>query len=165
MIRWLGLAVAAAMLAGCGGSGGTGGSARDLSGAGATFPASIYQKWSEGYRQASKTGLNYQAIGSGGGIKQIKASTVDFGATDKPLKAEELQKGGLYQFPTVIGGVVPVVNLEGLKPGQLKLTGPLLADIYLGKVKSWNDPAITAINPGVALPNKPITVVHRSDGS
>ncbi|MFD1612717.1 phosphate ABC transporter substrate-binding protein PstS [Sphingomonas tabacisoli] len=165
MIRVLCLAVATALLAGCGGSGGAGGNARNISGAGATFPASIYQKWAEGYRQQTKVGLNYQAIGSGGGIKQIKASTVDFGASDKPLKADELQKAGLYQFPTVVGGVVPVINVEGLKPGQLKLTGPLLADIYLGKVKSWNDPAIASINPGVALPAKPITVVHRSDGS
>jgi phosphate transport system substrate-binding protein len=165
MIRFLGLAVATAMLASCGGSGGTNGGASTISGAGATFPASIYQKWSEGYRQATKVRLNYQAIGSGGGIKQIKAGTVDFGASDKPLKPDELQKAGLYQFPTVIGGVVPILNVQGLKPGQLKLTGPLLADIYLGKVKSWNDPAIVSINPGVALPAKPITVVHRSDGS
>ena len=165
MMRMVGLAFAALALASCGGGGAGKGGARDISGAGATFPASIYQKWSEGYRQASKVGLNYQAIGSGGGIKQIKASTVDFGASDKPLKPEELQKAGLYQFPTVIGGVVPVVNVEGLKPGQLKLTGALLGDIFLGKVKSWNDPAIAALNPGVALPAKPITVVHRSDGS
>jgi phosphate transport system substrate-binding protein len=162
MNRILGVAAAMTLLAGCGGSGGD---TRAISGAGATFPASIYQKWSEGYRQATKVGLNYQAIGSGGGIKQIKAGTVDFGATDKPLKPDELQKAGLYQFPTVIGGVVPILNVEGLKPGQLKLTGPLLADIYLGKVKSWNDPAIASINPGIPLPARPITVVHRSDGS
>jgi phosphate transport system substrate-binding protein len=165
MIRFVGLAVATAMLASCGGSGPSGGAVKNISGAGATFPASIYQKWSEGYRQATQVGLNYQAIGSGGGIKQIKAATVDFGASDKPLKPDELQQAGLYQFPTVIGGVVPILNVEGLKPGQLKLTGPVLADIYLGKVKSWNDPAIASINPGVALPAKPITVVHRSDGS
>ena len=164
MIRSLGLALAALALASCGGGSGKGG-ARDISGAGATFPASIYQKWSEGYRQAAKVGLNYQAIGSGGGIKQIKAGTVDFGASDKPLKPDELEKAGLYQFPTVIGGVVPIINVEGLQPGQLKLTGALLGDIFLGKVKSWNDPAIAALNPGVKLPAQPVTVVHRSDGS
>lgn len=163
MIRALCLALATALLAGCGGAGGD--RSRELSGAGATFPASVYAKWSEGYRKASNIGLNYQAIGSGGGIKQIKARTVDFGATDKPLKADELKKAGLYQFPTVIGGVVPILNVEGLTPGQLKLTGALLGDIYLGKVKRWNDPAIATINPGVRLPNQPITVVHRSDGS
>ena len=163
MIRAICLALAAALLASCGG--GTDGGARDISGAGATFPASIYQKWAEGYRQATKIGLNYQAIGSGGGIKQIKAGTVDFGATDKPLKVEELEKSKLYQFPTVIGGVVPILNVEGVQPGQLKLSGALLGDIYLGKVKTWNDPAIAALNPGVSLPNQPITVVHRSDGS
>jgi phosphate transport system substrate-binding protein len=165
MIRALGLAIATLALASCGGGGPGGGAKRDLSGAGATFPASIYQKWSEGYRATTKIGLNYQAIGSGGGIKQIKANTVDFGASDKPLKADELQKAGLYQFPTVIGGVVPILNVEGLQPGQLKLTGALLGDIYLGKVKTWNDPAIAAVNPGVKLPTAPITVVHRSDGS
>lgn len=162
MIRSLWLALAALGLASCGGGND---STRAISGAGATFPASVYQKWSEGYRSATKIGLNYQAIGSGGGIKQIKARTVDFGATDKPLKTDELQKAGLYQFPTVVGGVVPIINVEGLQPGQLKLTGALLGDIYLGKVKSWDDPAIAALNPGVKLPGKPITVVHRSDGS
>ena len=162
MMRAVCLAFATLALASCGG--GSAGS-RNISGAGATFPASIYQKWSEGYRGATKVGLNYQAIGSGGGIKQIKASTVDFGATDKPLSADELDKAGLYQFPTVIGGVVPILNVEGLQPGQLKLTGALLGDIYLGKVKTWNDAAIAAINPGVKLPATPITVVHRSDGS
>ena len=162
MMRAVCLAFATLALASCGG--GSAGS-RNISGAGATFPASIYQKWSEGYRGATKVGLNYQAIGSGGGIKQIKASTVDFGATDKPLSADELDKAGLYQFPTVIGGVVPILNVEGLQPGQLKLTGALLGDIYLGKVKTWNDAAFAAINPGVKLPATPITVVHRSDGS
>ena len=162
MMRAVCLAFVTLALASCGG--GSAGS-RNISGAGATFPASIYQKWSEGYRGATKVGLNYQAIGSGGGIKQIKASTVDFGATDKPLSADELDKAGLYQFPTVIGGVVPILNVEGLQPGQLKLTGALLGDIYLGKVKTWNDAAIAAINPGVKLPATPITVVHRSDGS
>lgn len=166
MIRKMCLAVVALALASCGGGGSNeGGTPNRISGAGATFPASIYSKWSEGYRQASNVGLNYQAIGSGGGIKQIKAATVDFGASDKPLKPDELQKAGLYQFPTVIGGVVPIVNVEGLQPGQLKLTGALLGDIFLGKVKSWNDPAIATVNPGLKLPNQPITVVHRSDGS
>jgi phosphate transport system substrate-binding protein len=137
----------------------------DLSGAGATFPAPVYAKWAEAYKGEAGVGLNYQAIGSGGGIKQIKARTVDFGASDKPLKPEELDQAGLYQFPTVIGGVTPVVNLPGLQAGQLHLTGALLADIYLGKVKMWNAPEIKALNAGVALPNLPISVVHRSDGS
>jgi phosphate transport system substrate-binding protein len=136
-----------------------------ISGAGATFPAPLYAKWAETQKAETGLALNYQAIGSGGGIKQIKAKTVAFGATDKPLKPEELDADGLAQFPTVIGGVVPVVNLPGVAPGQLRLTGPLLADIYLGGVKKWNDAAIAAANPGVALPNLPITVVHRSDGS
>jgi phosphate transport system substrate-binding protein len=136
-----------------------------ISGAGATFPAPLYAKWAEAQKAETGLTLNYQPIGSGGGIKQIKARTVAFGATDKPLKPEELSEAGLAQFPTVIGGVVPVVNLPGVASGQLKLTGPLLADIYLGKVAKWNDPAIVAANPGVKLPNLPITVVHRSDGS
>jgi len=136
-----------------------------ISGAGATFPAPIYARWAEAYRAQTGQTLNYQAIGSGGGVKQITARTVDFGASDKPLKPEDLDKAGLYQFPTVIGGVVPVVNLPGVQPGRLKLTGPLLADIYLGAVKSWSDPKIAQVNPGVKLPNLPITVVHRSDGS
>jgi phosphate transport system substrate-binding protein len=136
-----------------------------ISGAGATFPAPLYAKWAEAQKAETGLALNYQAIGSGGGIKQIKAKTVAFGASDKPLKPEELDESGLAQFPTVIGGVVPIVNLPNLQPGQLKLTGPVLADIFLGTVKKWNDPAITALNPGVTLPNLPITVVHRSDGS
>jgi len=136
-----------------------------ISGAGATFPAPIYARWAEAYKAKSGQILNYQAIGSGGGIKQINARTVDFGASDKPLKPEELEKSGLHQFPTVIGGVVPIINLPGVQPGQLKLTGPLLADIYLGAVKSWSDPKIAQLNSGVKLPNLPITVVHRSDGS
>ncbi|WP_414694677.1 phosphate ABC transporter substrate-binding protein PstS [Phenylobacterium sp.] len=136
-----------------------------ISGAGATFPAPLYAKWAELQRADTGLTLNYQAIGSGGGIKQIKAKTVAFGASDKPLKPEELDADGLAQFPTVIGGVVPIVNVPGVQPGQLKLTGPVLADIFLGKVKKWNEPAIAALNPGVALPNLPITVVHRSDGS
>ncbi|HKT53794.1 MAG TPA: phosphate ABC transporter substrate-binding protein PstS [Caulobacteraceae bacterium] len=137
----------------------------DISGAGATFPAPVYGKWSEGYKAQSGIGVNYQSIGSGGGIKQIKAKTVDFGATDKPLKPDDLAASGLVQFPTVIGGVVPVMNLPGIKPGQIKLTGPILASIYMGEIKKWNDPQLAAINRGVPLPNLPITVVHRSDGS
>ncbi|RAK52540.1 phosphate ABC transporter substrate-binding protein PstS [Phenylobacterium deserti] len=136
-----------------------------ISGAGATFPAPLYARWAETYRASSGLTLNYQAIGSGGGVKQIQAKTVDFGASDKPMKPEDLDKAGLYQFPTVMGGVVPVVNLPGVQPGQLKLSGPVLADIYLGQIKSWRAPQIAALNPGVNLPNLPITVVHRSDGS
>lgn len=139
--------------------------AADLSGAGATFPAPLYAKWAEAYKAQTGIGLNYQAIGSGGGIKQIKAKTVDFGASDKPLKPEELDAAGLYQFPTVMGGVVPIMNLPGIRPGQIRLTGALLADIFLGKVNKWNAPQIAALNKGVPLPNLPITVVHRSDGS
>ena len=134
-------------------------------GAGASFPAPLYAKWAEAQKADTGLALNYQSIGSGGGVKQIKAKTVDFGATDKPLKPEDLEADGLAQFPTVIGGVVPIVNVPGLQPGQLKLSGSLLADIFLGKVKKWNDPAIVALNAGVSLPNLPITVVHRSDGS
>jgi phosphate transport system substrate-binding protein len=140
-------------------------SAADISGAGASFPAPIYAKWAETYRAQTGVGLNYQAIGSGGGLKQIKARTVDFGASDKPLKPKELAAAGLYQFPTVIGGVVPMMNLPGARPGQVRLTGPVLADIYLGKLRRWNAPQIAALNPHLRLPNLPITVVHRSDGS
>ncbi len=136
-----------------------------LSGAGATFPAPLYAKWAETYRQQTGVGLNYQAIGSGGGIKQIEAKTVDFGASDKPLKPDELEKTGLYQFPTVMGGVVPIVNLAGVAPGQLHLSGQVLASIFMGAITKWNDPQIAGLNPGVSLPNLPITVVHRSDGS
>ena len=136
-----------------------------ISGAGATFPAPLYAKWAQAYQQQTGSNLNYQAIGSGGGIKQIKAKTVDFGASDKPLKPQELDQAGLYQFPTVMGGVVPIMNLPGIQPGQLHLNGPVLASIFLGAVTKWNDPQIAALNPGVALPNLPITVVHRSDGS
>jgi phosphate transport system substrate-binding protein len=139
--------------------------AAEITGAGATFPYPIYAKWAEAYKAKSGTSLNYQSIGSGGGIKQIQNKTVDFGASDMPLKPEDLDKDGLIQFPTVIGGDVPVVNLQGVKPGELKLTGPVLADIYLGKVTKWNDPAIMKLNPGVKLPDTEITVVHRSDGS
>ena len=144
---------------------GVGAQAVDITGAGATFPYPLYAKWAEAYRAKTGIGLNYQSIGSGGGIKQIQNKTVDFGASDMPLKPEELDKDGLVQFPTVIGGDVPVVNLEGVKPGELKLTGPVLADIYLGKIKKWNDPAIAKLNSAVKLPDSEITVVHRSDGS
>ena len=140
-------------------------SAADLTGAGATFPYPIYAKWADAYKKSTGTGLNYQSIGSGGGIKQITAKTVDFGASDMPLKAEDLDKLGLMQFPAIIGGNVPVYNLKDLKSGQLKFTGELLAAIYLGKISKWNDPAIAAINPGVKLPADAISVVYRSDGS
>ncbi len=136
-----------------------------INGAGATFPYPIYAKWAEAYKTKSGMSLNYQSIGSGGGIKQIKAKTVDFGASDKPLSVEELNEGGLLQFPMVMGGVVPVVNLEGVKPGELKLSGEILADIYLGKITEWNDAAIAKLNPGVKLPQQKIGVVARSDGS
>jgi phosphate transport system substrate-binding protein len=140
-------------------------SAADITGAGATFPYPLYAKWAEAYKQQTGVGLNYQSIGSGGGIKQIRSRTVDFGASDAPLKADELEKDGLIQFPMVMGGVVPVVNIDGVAPGQMKLTGALLADIYLGKIGKWNDPQIAGLNPGTKLPNQPITVVHRADGS
>ena len=139
--------------------------AADITGAGATFPYPIYAKWAEAYAAKSGNKLNYQSIGSGGGIKQIDAKTVDFGASDMPLKPEELSSKGLMQFPTVIGGVVPVVNVNGIEPGKLKLDGATLAAIYLGKITKWNDPAIAALNAGVNLPAEDITVVHRSDGS
>jgi phosphate transport system substrate-binding protein len=139
--------------------------AADMTGAGATFPYPIYAKWAEAYKASTGNGLNYQSVGSGAGIKQIKAKTVDFGASDMPLKAEELDADGLMQFPAIMGGVVTVVNLDGIAPGQLKLTGPVVADIYLGKITQWNDAAITALNPGVKLPAAEITVVHRADGS
>jgi phosphate transport system substrate-binding protein len=139
--------------------------AADITGAGATFPYPIYAKWAEEYKKATGTGLNYQSIGSGGGIKQIKAGTVDFGASDMPLKAAELDTAGLTQFPAIMGGVVPVVNLAGVTPGQLKLTGQVVADIYLGKITKWNAPEIASLNSGVKLPAEDITVVHRADGS
>ena len=137
----------------------------DITGAGATFPYPIYAKWAEAYKAKTGVGMNYQSIGSGGGIAQIKAKTVDFGASDMPLKPEDLQAAGLMQFPAIIGGVVPVINLEGVAPGAMKLTGAVLGDIYLGKIKTWNDKAIAEINPGLKLPADPITVVRRSDGS
>ncbi|SMC17116.1 phosphate transport system substrate-binding protein [Andreprevotia lacus DSM 23236] len=139
--------------------------AADITGAGATFPYPLYAKWAEQYKAKTSTGLNYQSIGSGGGIKQIQAKTVDFGATDKPLTAAELDKAGLAQFPTVMGGVVPVANLEVVKGGELKLAPAVLSDIFLGKITKWNDPAIAKLNPGIKLPDQNITVVHRADGS
>jgi len=140
-------------------------SAADITGAGSTFAYPILAKWAEAYKKDTNIGLNYQSIGSGGGIKQIKAKTVDFGASDMPLSMEDLEKDGLTQFPIIMGGVVPVVNLKDVKPGQLKMSGDLLAKIYLGKVTKWNAPEIAALNPGVKLPADDITVVHRADGS
>ncbi|MDT7836686.1 phosphate ABC transporter substrate-binding protein PstS [Aquabacterium sp. OR-4] len=139
--------------------------AQDVTGAGATFPAPLYAKWADAYNKATGARINYQSVGSGAGIKQIKSKTVDFGASDMPLKDEDLAKDGLVQFPTVIGGVVPVVNIQGIQPGQIKLTGQVLGDIYLGKITKWNDPAITALNAGVPLPAADISVVRRADGS
>ncbi|MFH1602372.1 MAG: phosphate ABC transporter substrate-binding protein PstS [Pseudomonadota bacterium] len=139
--------------------------ANALTGAGATFPAPVYGKWAEAYQKATGVKMNYQSIGSGGGIKQITAKTVDFGASDMPLKPADLEKDGLFQFPTVIGGVVPVVNVKGIKPGDLRLSSALLADIYLGKVVKWNDKAIMDLNPKLALPKQDIAVVRRADGS
>jgi phosphate transport system substrate-binding protein len=161
-----------ALLAACGqrnqpaaDAGASGASTAQISGAGATFPAPLYQAWAEDYQKAKGVRVSYQAIGSGGGIKQIEAGTVDFGGSDKPLTSDVLDKNGLIQFPTVIGGVVPVVNLPGIVGGQIRLSGALLADIYAGKVAKWSDPKIAAFNPGVKIPNLPISVVHRSDGS
>ena len=139
--------------------------AADISGAGATFPYPIYAKWADAYKKETGNGLNYQSIGSGGGIKQIKAKTVTFGATDAPLPGKELDETGLAQFPMVMGGIVPVVNLDGVKPGDLTLDGPMLAKIFLGEIKNWNDPAIQKLNPSAKLPNQAIAIVHRSDGS
>ncbi len=139
--------------------------ATDITGAGATFPYPIYAKWAESYNVKTGVKLNYQSIGSGGGIKQITNKTVDFGASDKPLKPEELEKAGLVQFPAVVGGVVPVINLPGVADGQLRLSGEVLANIFLKKITKWNDAAIKTLNPSLALPDSAITVVHRSDGS
>jgi phosphate transport system substrate-binding protein len=139
--------------------------AQDVTGAGASFPAPVYAKWADAYNKATGARINYQSVGSGAGIKQITAKTVDFGASDAPLTDEQLAKDGMIQFPTVIGGVVPVVNLKGITPGQIKLTGAVLGDIYLGKITKWDDPAITALNPGVPLPGDAIAVVRRADGS
>jgi phosphate transport system substrate-binding protein len=175
ILRWPALAAGPLLLsmtlAACGthgapGSPGGGADASDsISGAGATFPAPVYAKWADTYHSGGHGSINYQAIGSGGGIRQITVGTVDFGASDKPLKPEDLDKDGLYQFPTVMGGVVPVINVPGISSGQLHMTGALLGDIYLGKVTKWNDPAISSINAGIKLPALPITIVHRSDGS
>jgi len=140
-------------------------SATDITGAGATFPYPVYAKWAEAYKTQGGGAMNYQSIGSGGGIKQIQAKTVDFGATDAPLNQNDLSLGGLAQFPTVIGGVVPVINVPGVAPGQLKLDGKVLAEIYMGKITKWNDPRIVSDNAGVTLPDSTITVVHRADGS
>ncbi|WP_295514320.1 phosphate ABC transporter substrate-binding protein PstS [uncultured Pseudomonas sp.] len=137
----------------------------DVTGAGSSFVYPVLSKWSQTFSEKTGNRINYQSIGSGGGIAQIKAATVDFGATDAPMSTEDLQKGGLGQFPTIIGGIVPVVNVEGIEPGKLKLDGPLLAKIFMGEVKTWNDPAIAALNPGMKLPDTAITVVRRSDGS
>jgi phosphate transport system substrate-binding protein len=139
--------------------------AQDITGAGATFPAPLYAKWAADYHKATGVKINYQSVGSGAGIKQIDSKTVAFGASDMPLKDEDLAKKGQLQFPTVIGGVVPVVNIKGIAPGQLKLTGQVLGDIYLGKITKWNDPAITALNAGMPLPDAAIAVVRRADGS
>src|SRR5207342_3696125 len=132
--------------------------AADISGAGATFPYPIYAKWADAYKKETGNGLNYQSIGSGGGIKQIKAKTVTFGATDAPLPGKELDETGLAQFPMVMGGIVPVVNLDGVKPGDLTLDGPMLAKIFLGEIKNWNDPAIQKLNPNAKLPNQAIAI-------
>jgi len=140
-------------------------SAEDLTGAGATFPYPVYAKWADAYKKATGNGLNYQSVGSGAGIKQIKSKTVDFGASDMPLKADELEAAGLIQFPAIMGGLAPVVNLDGIAAGKMKLTGDVIAGIYLGKITKWNAPEIAALNPGMNLPATDITVVHRSDGS
>jgi len=137
----------------------------DITGAGATFPYPIYAKWAEGYKKATGVSLNYQSIGSSGGIRQINARTVDFGATDAPVSGENLDKMGQVQFPAIIGGTVPVVNLDGIKPGELRITGSVLADVFLGTITKWNDPRLAALNPGKTLPNENITIVHRADGS
>lgn len=143
----------------------TSAAATEITGAGASFPYPIYAKWAESYKAATGVSLNYQSIGSGGGIKQIKAKTVDFGASDAPLPAKDLEASGLVQFPAIVGGVVPVMNIAGVQPGQVKLTGAVLADIYLGKINKWNAPQIVALNPGVKLPDQDITVIYRSDSS
>jgi phosphate transport system substrate-binding protein len=140
-------------------------SAQEITGAGATFPAPLYSKWASEYNKATNIRINYQSVGSGAGIKQIEARTVTFGASDMPLTDEKLKESGLFQFPTVIGGVVPVINLKGIEPGQLRLTGTVIADIFLGKITKWNDNAIKVLNPTLALPEQAITVVRRADGS
>lgn len=137
----------------------------DITGAGATFPYPIYAKWAEAYKRETGVGLNYQSIGSSGGIRQINAGTVAFGATDAPVKGEDLDKRGQVQFPAVIGGTVPIINLDGFKPGELRITGTVLAEVFMGNILKWNDPKLVALNPGKTLPNTNITVVHRADGS
>jgi phosphate transport system substrate-binding protein len=139
--------------------------AADITGAGATFPYPMYAKWAEAYKKETGVGLNYQSIGSSGGLKQIVAKTVTFGASDAPMPGADLDKNGLVQFPAIIGGTVPVVNLDGFQPGELRVTGPLLADMFLGTINKWNDPKLVALNPGKKLPDESITVVHRADGS
>jgi phosphate transport system substrate-binding protein len=161
MKRWIAAAGALAVLIGAGGAAW----ADDISGAGATFPYPVYAKWAEAYKQQTGVGMNYQSIGSGGGIKQIEASTVTFGASDMPLMAQVLQQNGLVQWPMIIGGAIPVVNIAGVKPGQLLLDGPTIAAIYLGDITRWNDPAIQKLNPRLKLPKQDIAPVYRSDGS
>ena len=139
--------------------------AADITGAGASFPYPIYSKWAEAYKASTGVGLNYQSIGSSGGVRQIRAKTVAFGASDAPVKGEELDKDGMVQFPAIIGGTVPVLNLDGFKPGELRVTGPVLAEMFLGTISKWNDPKFVALNPGKKLPDQNITVVHRADGS
>jgi phosphate transport system substrate-binding protein len=139
--------------------------AADVTGAGATFPYPIYSKWAEAYKRETGVGLNYQSIGSSGGVRQINARTVTFGATDAPVSGENLDKNGQVQFPTIIGGTVPVINLDGFKPGELRITGPVIAEVFMGNITKWNDPKLIALNPGKNLPNENITVVHRADGS
>lgn len=139
--------------------------AADITGAGATFPFPIYAKWAEAYKAATGTGLNYQSIGSSGGIRQIRAKTVAFGATDAPVKGDDLVKDGMVQFPAIIGGTVPVFNLDGFGKGELNVTGPVLAEMFMGKISKWNDPKLAALNPGKRLPDQTITIVHRADGS
>ena len=161
MMRTGKLMVLAAML----GAGGDLVQAQDVTGAGASFPAPLYAKWASDYHKATGQKVNYQSVGSGAGIRQVDAKTVDFGASDMPLKDEELAKKGQLQFPTVIGGVVPVINIKGIAPGQLKLSGAVLANIYLGKINKWSDPAIKSLNPGLNLPDAAIAPVRRADGS
>lgn len=139
--------------------------ASSITGAGATFPFPVYAKWAEEYKKSTGVGLNYQSIGSSGGIRQINAKTVTFGATDAPVKGEDLDKNGQVQFPAIIGGTVPIVNLDGFKPGELRITGSVMAEVFLGDITKWNDPKLQALNPGKQLPNQNITVVHRADGS
>ena len=139
--------------------------AADITGAGATFPYPIYAKWAEAYKKVTNVGLNYQSIGSSGGIRQIRAKTVTFGATDAPVPGAELDKDGMVQFPAIIGGTVPIINLDGFKPGELRITGEILAEVFMGNILKWNDAKLAALNPGKKLPDQNITVVHRADGS